>query len=112
MGFGGYKYLISMNKKHKINGTTDLLVYLAEGRNLKLESLGNINQRNPKISKEFMRKKKYIPVPRFGEKILIISLKMFCAVGVKYYMNMISTLRSEDIYSLRKQTSRFYFDRP
>ena len=73
-GEGGYKYLISMNKKHKINGTTDLLVYLAEGRNLKLESLGKINQRNPKISKAFMRKQKYIPVPRFVEKILIISL--------------------------------------
>ena len=52
-----------MNKKHKINGTTDLLVYLAEGRNLKLESLGKINQRNPKISNAFMRKQKYISAP-------------------------------------------------
>ena len=49
-GGGGYKYLISMNKKYEINGTTDLLVYLAEGRNLKLESLGKINQRNPRHS--------------------------------------------------------------
>ena len=49
-GGGSYKYLISMNKKYEINGTTDLLVYLAEGRNLKLESLGKINQRNPRHS--------------------------------------------------------------
>ena len=47
MGFGSHKYLISMNKKQRINGRPDLRVYLGEGRNLKLESLGQINQRNP-----------------------------------------------------------------
>ena len=73
-GRGGPKYLISMNKKYKINGTTYMLVYLAEGKNLKLESLGKINQRNSKISKAFMRKQKYISVHIFEEQILIISL--------------------------------------